>query len=254
MPSCLVRSLPADQLVAAAKTAIAENPVNHPPVTAVAAQLLGVSPPERIAMLTTKYWGPTVGELLVQFLDNPDAETRRLILRHMNAWHARCGFRFRETRANTAHVRISRVADGYWSYLGTDVMHIPDGQPTMNLQGFTTRTPESEYRRVVRHETGHTMGFPHEHMRREIVDRIDPTRAYAYFGATQGWTRQDIDQQVLTPLEDVELTAGPAEETSIMCYQLPAEITRDGREIEGGTDITEADYRFAEKVYPRSLG
>ena len=55
---------------------------------------------------------------------------------------------------------------GYWSYLGTDVLHIPVDQQTMNLQGFTERTPESEYRRVVRHETGHTMGFPHEHMRR----------------------------------------------------------------------------------------
>jgi hypothetical protein len=30
-------------------------------------------------------------------------------------------------------------------------------------------TPDAEFYRVVRHETGHTLGFPHEHMRKEII-------------------------------------------------------------------------------------
>ena len=51
----------------------------------------------------------------------------------------------------------------------------------MNLQGFTMNTPEAEYRRVVRHEAGHTLGFLHEHMRRELVARIDPEKAYEYY-------------------------------------------------------------------------
>ncbi len=38
------------------------------------------------------------------------------------------------------------------------------------------QTPESEYHRVVRHETGHTLGFPHEHMRKELVEKIDRRR------------------------------------------------------------------------------
>lgn len=45
-------------------------------------------------------------------------------------------------------VRVSLVGDGYWSYLGTDVLLIPDGMPTMNLQGFSMSTPESEYKCV----------------------------------------------------------------------------------------------------------
>jgi len=55
---------------------------------------------------------------------------------------------------------------GYWSYLGTDILHIPKNRPTMCLENFSMDTLESEYKRVVRHETGHTLGFPHEHMRR----------------------------------------------------------------------------------------
>jgi hypothetical protein len=62
--------------------------------------------------------------------------------------------------------QISRGSEGYWSYLGTDIRLIPWNRPTMNLQGFTMNTSESEYKRVVRHETGHTLGFPHEHILR----------------------------------------------------------------------------------------
>ena len=59
-------------------------------------------------------------------------------------------------------VRIARTAnDGYWSYLGTDVLQIPAGEPTLNLDSFTMNTPDSEVYPVVRHDTGHTLGFPH---------------------------------------------------------------------------------------------
>ena len=66
-------------------------------------------------------------------------------------------------------------------------------------------TPESEFHRVVRHETGHTLGFPHEHMRRELVDKIDRRKAIAFFEETQGWSEQEVIQQVLTPIEESSL-------------------------------------------------
>ena len=84
-------------------------------------------------------------------------------------------------RGQAGDVRISLTGNGYWSYLGTDILHIPSNMPTMNLQNFSMNTPESEYKRVVRHETGHTLGFPHEHLQRDIVNRIDPQKAYDYF-------------------------------------------------------------------------
>ena len=49
----------------------------------------------------------------------------------------------------------------------------------MNLEAFTMDTPDSEFFRVVRHETGHTLGFPHEHMRKAIIDRLDPEKVIA---------------------------------------------------------------------------
>ncbi len=112
-------------------------------------------------------------------------------------------------------------------------------------------TPESEYRRVVRHETGHTLGFPHEHMRKELVARIDPQKAYKWFLETQGWPKDVVDAQVLTPLDDASIYGTAVDDTSIMCYQLPGDITKDGEPIPGGTDINATDSSFAGQIYPK---
>jgi hypothetical protein len=172
----------------------------------------------------------------------------------MNAWGSWANVQFSETTANP-QVRIARTAgDGYWSYLGTDILLIPADQPTMNLDSFTMTTADSEFYRVVRHETGHTLGFPHEHMRQEIVDRIDQDKAIALFMATQGWTREQVIAQVLTPLDKSALDAtAQADIHSIMCYWLPASIMKDGIAVDGGTDIDAQDAQFTAKVYPGAV-
>jgi hypothetical protein len=172
----------------------------------------------------------------------------------MNAWKEFCNVEFSWSQSQ-GEVRISRGGDGYWSYLGTDILHIPAGQPTMTLQGFVMATPESEYKRVVRHETGHTLGFPHEHMRKQIIAKLDVQKTIAYFLKYQGWDEQTTREQVLTPLNETSIMGTPnADETSIMCYQLPASITKDGKPIVGGDDINDADKAFAAKLYPLPSG
>jgi hypothetical protein len=121
----------------------------------------------------------------------------------------------------------------------------------MMLEGFTMANDESKFHRVVRHETGHTIGCPHEHIRRELVEKIDPDKAIAYFQQTQGWDEAMVRAQVLTPIEDSSLWGtAHADPNSIMCYQIPGVITKDGYPITGGTDITDLDYSFIAHVYP----
>jgi hypothetical protein len=183
-------------------------------------------------------------------MESTPADLKARIISHMNAWTRTGGISFAAT-SGTGDVRISRGPGGYWSYLGTDVLHIPKNRPTMNLERFTLSTPESEYKRVVRHETGHTLGFPHEHMRKALVARIDRQKAYRWFLETYGWDKATVDAQVLTPLDERSLMATPPDQDSIMCYQLPGLITKDGRPIRGGTDINQTDYAFAGTIYPR---
>ena len=46
----------------------------------------------------------------------------------------------------------------------------------------------------------------------------------------------------------------PPDQTSIMCYQLPGSITKDGQPILGGTDINATDATFAGGIYPKLGG
>jgi len=243
--TCTPRSLPKHLQVLAAAHATEMNPVNAPAATVVL-------PPERIALLTSRYWGAGIRRLTVSFMERPTVVLRTRVLDHMNAWWSGgASIWFAWTTWVDADVRITTGPDGYWSYLGTDIHQIPTDEPTMCLEAFTADTPESEYRRVVRHETGHTLGFVHEHMRRELVAQIDPARAYRYLARTQGWDQQTVDEQVLTPLDDRSIMATPPDQTSVMCYQLPGSITYTGQPIIGGTDINPTDRAFANKVYPR---
>lgn len=251
---CTPKQLPKNLLARAAHTAIQFNPVNRPSLSHLAQLAPQVDPRAAIIALTTKYWGPKALRLTVSFLDGPPADLRNRILSHMNAWNKTANVQFVETNS-VGQVRVAfegGVDGGYWSYVGTDILHIAPGSPTMNLEAFTMNMPESEFHRVVRHETGHTLGFLHEHMRKELVALIDPQKAYDYFWQTQGWTKQDVDQQVLTPLDDMDIMGTPPDETSIMCYQLPGSITSSGDPITGGTDINDTDYAFAGKIYPGS--
>lgn len=251
--SCIIKSLPDAHLTAAADLATEINPLNAPPVQLMRALRPGDEPPsrERLAVMTSKYWGAKGVKLTVGFMDNPPTDLRARILSHMNSWGAWSNVRFVETTTDPK-VRIARLAgDGYWSYLGTDVLLIKKDAPTMNLDSFTMNTPDSEFFRVVRHETGHTLGFPHEHMRKEIIDRIDKKKAIDHFKATQGWTEADVIAQVLTPLpQSALISTAQADVKSIMCYWLPASIMKDGIEVTGGNNINALDAQFSAQLYP----
>jgi hypothetical protein len=250
--SCTIKRLPPADWQPAAREAVAVNPANAPAVEA----LMQVAPdivmdPQHLAILTAKYWGPGGVKLTVGFLDSPPTDLRKRILSHMNAWGAWANVTFVET-TTSPQVRIARIPnDGYWSYVGTDVLLIPAGRPTLNLDSFTMNTPDSEFYRVVRHEAGHTLGFPHEHMRQEIIERIDRNKAIAHFGATQGWSPQEVIAQVLTPLPNSALIATEQPDpASIMCYWLPAKVMKDNVAVTGGADVDALDAQFAGTVYP----
>ena len=252
--TCTPKFLPHALLDDAAQRAIEENPTNRPDVGAIA-RILPESAPMKgfISVLTSKYWRTNGVRLTVDFMDNPPNDLRAKILGHMNAWGTRCNVLFTESKTDP-QVRISRAKGGYWSYLGTDILSITHDQQTMNLEGFTMNTPDSEFYRVVRHETGHTLGCPHEHMRADIVNLIDPAKAIAFFGQTQGWSADQVRAQVLTPLDPKSVWGTvSSDRQSIMCYQLPGTITKDGKPILGGLDIDQLDYDFMAKVYPKAV-
>jgi Astacin (Peptidase family M12A) len=252
---CFIKLLPSEKWHDAAQKAISINPANAPAVH----QLLQAAPDanisaEYLSILTQKYWGADGAHFTVGFLDNPSEDLKAKILENMNAWSNYANVSFVEGSENP-QIRISRtVGGGYWSYLGTDISSVDSSEPTMNLDDFSMDLSDAEFHRVVRHETGHTLGFPHEHMREEIVDNIDRQKAITYFGYTQGWSEQQVINQVLTPLDNSKIQAtAHADEESIMCYALPWQIMKDGKPVTGGIDIDDQDASFAALMYPKTL-
>lgn len=237
--ACTPVELPDDQHTSAAQAAIRINPLNAP-----ATEL------QRIGVLSTKYWGARGVDLTVSFMESCPGDLANRILSHMNAWGDWANVCFRLVSSG-GQIRVTRAGNGYWSYLGTDCLQIPRSQPTMCLSRFSMSTPESEYRRVIRHETGHALGFPHEHMRQSIIDLLDARRTIEYFGRTQGWSPEQVRQQILTPVQEVELLEPTAPDViSIMTYSFPGECTKNGEPIPGGPNINAVDGEYAGRIYP----
>lgn len=240
--TCIPVVLPEDLRLSAAFTAIKENPVNSP---------AGSPTPEQIAAMTGKYWGSAGKKLTVGFLEETSEAFRSKFFHFANKWSEHCNFSFVWTQSSP-EVRVTRNLGGYWSYLGTDCLQIPQGQPTMCLQGFTVSTRESEWERVVVHECGHAMGFPHEHMRRDIQKLLNQAAVIARFMRDQGWSEQQVRQQILITLEEHSLTgASPADPESIMSYRFDGSLTIDGKPIPGGSKISPVDAQYVGKIYPK---
>lgn len=252
---CVMKSLPANKKIDGARTAIDINPMNRPREGRIAAMLGDVAPALKVAGLTQKYWGAGGVNLGVAFMESTPADLKARIIEHGNAWGKWGNVLFREASVSQAEIRISRGAGGYYSYLGTDCLSIPKSQQTMNLEAFTMSMSEAEFRRVVRHEFGHTLFFVHEHQRKAIVDLLDPAPTIALYKRTQGWSEAEIRQQILTVVaEALLLNPPPVEFKSIMDYGFPGSITKNRQPIPGGVDITDADGAYCAQCYPKAGG
>lgn len=253
-PGCTLRQLPEEERVAAARTAMAVNPMNAPQ-RAMLPSLLAtiVDEPAHLAVLTTKWWGQDGVKLSVGFLEPTSAELRRRILGFANCWGEYANVEFLEADSPAeAQIRISFGTGGYWSYLGTDILHVPKSQQTMNLERIGMGTSDAECERVVVHEFGHSAGFFHEHMLPAMIALLDPEKVIAFYMPSQGWTRQQVIQQILSPPPpgSIMATAEP-DDVSIMCYPFPGSVTRSGKPIPGGMRISRGDAAFAAKLYPK---
>jgi hypothetical protein len=254
---CRPKSLQLDLLAHAERKALIINPANETERHTIERTPVGRrGGPRRIAVVIGRKWPAKGVQLSVSFMDSPKNDLRKRILLHMNAWGQKANVKFAET-SGVGQVRIARLESpeeeaGYWSYVGTEILEIPEDQPTMNLDGFTMQETEAEFRRVVRHEAGHTLGFDHEHMRSNIVKLIDRDKAIEFFDKDQGWTPEEVEEQVLTPLKNKSIMGTKeADPISIMCYQLPGEIMKNGKPIQGGNNINPRDHAFAASLYPK---
>lgn len=233
-----------------AQLAADDEPLNRPRIPA---ELKPVATPQFIAAITSKWWRKEKTHFTTYFFGGTTAVKDRII-KFANVWGEVSAIKHSWTNdQNAADFRCAYTADGYYSYLGQDCRSIPVNRNTMNLQGMDSLSvPDAELMRVVPHEYGHAMGFPHEHSRQTIIDLLDVEKTVREMQRQTGWTRTQIMQQVFTVLSESAIFGTEPDVNSIMCYWFSGACTKSGQPIPGGNKLSPSDIAFAAKTWPKA--
>lgn len=137
------------------------------------------------------------------------------------------------------------------SALGTECKLYGPNEATMNFGWLNEDTTEADFRSVVLHEFGHMIGCGHEHESpKDGGIPWDKPKAYRHFMKTQGWTKEEVDEQVFSTYTRNEIRGSKLDKKSIMMYPIPDSITKGQYTVGWNTRLSKEDKRFIGKVYP----
>lgn len=166
------------------------------------------------------------------------------------------GLQFEEVQDPAdAEIRIGfDLTDGSWSYVGRDILEQPLDRRTMNFGWSLT---ENWYgKETALHETGHALGFPHEHQNPKSGILWDEEAVYQYFAAAPNyWDKQTTYYNVLRKIALQEIEGTNWDPNSIMHYQFPAELIDgpapyDQQGIFPEPGLSQFDIDEVKKFYP----
>ncbi|MEM5022240.1 matrixin family metalloprotease [Bacillus subtilis] len=243
---CVEMKLSDDQLIGAARLAILENPNNAPDKNGKSIEDINSY---KMAVQVKKKWSN--GRILrVRFLDG-EPFVHEKVKEYANQWSRYANIKFQFGNDPNAEIRISfkHPEGGYWSYVGTDNLSIPKDEATMNFEGFNRNTKEEEFSRVVLHEFGHCIGVSHEQSNPAANIPWDVPAVYRYY-EKRGWSKQKVDQNVLSKLAPEGVAFTTHDKLSIMQYPVDNELTLGDYEIGWNTTLSETDKKFISQMYP----
>lgn len=158
------------------------------------------------------------------------------------------------TKPEQAEIRITfNKKYGSWSGVGTDNLDVDSSESTMNFGWLDDETTEEDFRSVVLHEFGHMIGCGHEHESPKNGGvPWDKEKAYKYYMRTQGWTREEIDQQIFDTYKNNQIRGTKLDKRSIMMYAIPESITIGNFRVGWNSKLSKSDKDFIKKTYPFS--
>ena len=185
-------------------------------------------------------------------------ESQKDVVRHAFAlWKSLgIGLEFAEVAyARDADVRIAfDQSDGSWSYVGTDVLKQPRGEPTMNFGWSLTEDPVEGLDTAL-HEIGHALGFPHEHQ--NPIAGIEWNEAAVYrslAAAPNRWSRATTFHNIIEKIAPDTVAGSSWDPNSVMHYPFDAGLIlrpdrfRRGLTPKGG--LSARDRKWVRHFYP----
>lgn len=137
--------------------------------------------------------------------------------------------------------------NGGSSKIGTDALTGSPHDASINL-GINFSSPYYEW--MVIHEFGHALGLHHEHQHPDANIPWDREKAYNYYARTAGFSRQEVDANVL-PLERIpSRTYSPYDRQSVMHYEVLNDLTIDDWQQTVNMGISNGDIALMKKAYP----
>lgn len=131
---------------------------------------------------------------------------------------------------------------GSWSLLGTDCKY-KKNVPTMNFAWFDVGT--------VLHEFGHALGMIHEHQNpRNRKIQWDKEKVYAWAKKTQGWSKEDTDDNILNAYNIDHINGSDFDPLSVMLYFFPGSLTIDNKGTQQNLRFSGTDVLWISKMYP----
>ena len=226
------------------KVASSESPSNSP-------KPLGLVPARsalELAGLKRKLWriGRTIS---VSFMDGDDF-LKGKAMEFAKEWENFANITFDFGTDPNSDIRITFNRGGSWSYIGTDCLLIDKNEPTMQFGWFTGNTRDDEFSRTTIHEFGHALGMIHEHQSPGVEIPWDKPAVYRYYERTQGWSEEDVDNNLFAKYSSSETQFSKFDKESIMLYSIDNSLTIGNFEVGWNRDLSDTDKSFIAKIYP----
>ena len=193
----------------------------------------------RLLLRSTKKWvnGTVLHyHFLASSAWSPSSEEKDIVREGFEVWKdVGIGLGFEEVSSlDDSEIRIGFLpGDGYWSYIGRDVLQIGQHERTMNFGSDLRQDPRRVD--VPVHEIGHTLGFPHEHQNpfAGIVWNRDAVIDY-FSRPPNGWDVPTIEHNILNKLPASEVGGSAWDPDSIMHYAFQAGLIDEPAEYRQG--------------------
>ena len=237
----------------------------NPPTQPV--QATGLPHPSDLAVPIKKLWnnGTTFKVWFINGKNYPKHVA--LVKEVVQEWekYAKVSFTFPSDwdEESPPEVRVYFSNNGYWSYIGRDVLEViqGDNKPdnpklTMNLRPdyLKEEGAEADFRGTILHEFGHTLGFIHEHQRLDANISYDLPKLYEYYESEFQWNITKVDEQVFLLEEDKgqDFAVNAFDTKSIMMYAVPAQVLKAGSTpIPRNNVLSDGDKEWAARIYPK---
>ncbi|MFI5456004.1 MAG: hypothetical protein ACHRXM_11195 [Isosphaerales bacterium] len=209
---------------------------------------LGETPAKGPALLLASRWMP--GQTIrVRFLDG-SPEDHAKVHRWAEEWTREANLIFDWSDTPLATVRITfDPPENNWSYLGTNCLLAPRGDPTMCL-GVINSLQERAARRVVLFEFGHALGFVTELKKPDVGITWNTEAVLDDFGKKR-WSTGMVYEQLINPSPAGTLGLNTKfDPDSIMTFAIKKEWTLNGVEIHENFDLSDGDKAAARAAYP----